>query len=182
MQLVRKNTEKPNAKLNKIMRSIWLLCSLFCCLYNAEAATFTTNNAAVTWNNSAHWTLNSGTSVLNYPVAGDIVNIQANQSVTVTANAACASITFSAGTLTANRTFTINAGITLDVSGTIAMANPAANFSRTITVNGILNCTSLTMPTTGGGAQDCVLSIATGGVANVSGDIVMAAAFTANHI
>lgn len=146
-----------------------------------NAATFTTNNANVTWNNAAHWTLNSGTSVLNYPVAGDIVNIQANQSVTVTANAACASITWS-GTLTASRTLTVNTGVTLDVSGDINFATPAAGFNRTLNVLGTLNCDSFIMGTSGNNAHDIILSIGTAGTVNINGDLVMPSVFARHHV
>ncbi len=158
----------------------FLLCVLFPPFF-LRAATFTTNNASVTWNNAAHWTLNSGTSVLNYPVAGDIVNIQANQSVTVTANAACASITWS-GTLTASRTLTVNAGVTLDVSGDINFATPAAGFNRTLSVLGTLNCESFIMGTSGNNAHDVILSIGTAGTANINGNLVMPSAFARHHV
>ena len=179
--MVKSITEKPTAKLNRAMRSLGLLYALFYCLNNTEAATFTTNNASVTWNNSAHWTLNSGTSVLNYPVAGDVVIIQANQAVTVTANAACASISWT-GTLTASRTVTINAGVSLDVSGDITFNTPGAGFNRTISVLGTLNCASFIMGTSGNNAHDIIMSIGTAGTVNMTGNLVMPSAFARHHV
>ena len=76
------------------------------------------------WNNTATW---GGSSV---PVAGDTVTINSGITVTVTAAAACTSITFPAGN---NTTININSGISLTVSGAVSLPRP--NNSRTNLIN-----------------------------------------------
>lgn len=140
------------------------------------AATITSVAGGGTWNVGATWV---GGVI---PGLGDDVIIAVNASVTVSDNRSCNSLTWAAGTQTATRTLTINSGVTLNVTNGITYVNPAANFNKTISVAGTLNCGSMTMPTTGGNTQDCVLSIATTGTVTISGNLVMAAVFARNHI
>lgn len=106
------------------------------------------------WNATATW---GGSSV---PVAGDAVTINSGITVTVTAPAACASITFAA--VATNSVLTINGTNTLTVSGLISMPRP--NTSRTCTINvnaGTVSCGSLTMSATTTARND-VINITTG--------------------
>jgi hypothetical protein len=106
------------------------------------------------WNATATW---GGAAV---PVAGDAVTINSGITVTVTAPAACASITFAA--VATNSVLTINGTNTLTVSGLISM--PIPNTSRTCTINvnaGTVSCGSLTMSATTTTRND-VINITTG--------------------
>ncbi len=128
------------------------------------------------WNATTTWT---GGVV---PIAGDNVTFAANAVVTITADAACATLTWAAGNLTANRTSTINAGYTLTVLGAVTYRSPGATFNRSINVLGNLNCASIAMPNTGGNTQDCILAIGSSGIVTVSGSITMTGVFLRNHI
>jgi len=142
----------------------------------AMAANITSTAAGGNWSATTTWV---GGVV---PVAGDNVTIAVNAVITVDADAACATITWAAGALTASRTLTINAGVTLTVSGAITYVSPAAAFNRSINVLGTLNAASISMPTTGGNTQDCILAIGTAGIVNISGNLTMAAVFARNHV
>lgn len=171
-----------NRKAGMVFSRLVFLFLLLFFIADCKAAAISSTATGGNWNATTSWT---GGVV---PVAGDDVTIAVNASITVTANAACNSITWAAGALTANRALTINSGFTLNVTtasggtGIITMVTPGANFNRTISVAGTLNCTSLTMPNTGGNTQDCVLTIATTGIVNISGNLVMAGVFARNHV
>lgn len=154
----------------------FFLIFLLLAFFGGKAANITSSTGGGNWNAGGSWV---GGVV---PVAGDNVTIAVNASITVTANAACATITWAAGTISASRSLTINSGFSLTVSGNITMVAPGANFNRTISVAGTLNCASLTMPNTGGNTQDLILSIATTGIVNLSGNLVMAGTFVRNHV
>lgn len=139
-------------------------------------ANITSTSTGGNWNATGSWI---GGVV---PVAGDVVTIDYRANITVTANAACASITWSATAMTASRALTINSGTTLTVSGNITMVSPAANWNRTVSVAGNLFCANLSMPATSGNSADCILSIATTGVVTISNDLIMATTFARNHV
>lgn len=148
----------------------------FILFFHSFGANITSTAAGGNWNATGSWV---GSVV---PVAGDVVTIDYRANITVTANAACASITWSATAMTASRALTINSGTTLTVSGNITMVSPAANWNRTVSVAGNLFCANLTMPTTSGNSADCILSIATTGVVTISNDLIMATTFARNHV
>lgn len=79
-----------------------------------------TASANGNWNSTATW---GGASV---PVAGDVVIIGASRTVTITANAACTSITFNNGS-----TLTFSGAFTLNVSGTVTMPSASSNAAIT---------------------------------------------------
>lgn len=147
-------------------------CILFFHSFGAITSTATGGN----WNATGSWV---GGVV---PVAGDVVTIDYRANITVTADAACASITWSATAMTGSRALTINSGFTLTVSGTITMNSPAANWNRTVSVAGNLICANLSMTATSGNNADCILSIATTGVVTISNDLIMATTFARNHV
>jgi hypothetical protein len=107
------------------------------------------------WNSTATW---GGSSV---PGSGDIVTINSGITVTLTANASCASLTFAAGN---NSALTINGTNSLTVVGSISMPRPANTNPKTFTINvnaGSLTCGSLTMSATTTGRND-IINITTG--------------------
>lgn len=160
---------------------------LICCLlFSGRLSALTrTSSASGNWNSTATW---GGLSV---PVAGDAVTIGTGHTVTITANAACTSITFvSNGTLTVSGTFT------LDVSGTFIMpvsgSNTAITFnvgSGTVTVGGLfrmdggsgnaskvnnLTISTGTLNLNGGfttATTRCNVTFSAAGVLNISGAI-----------
>ncbi|MBP7849977.1 MAG: T9SS type A sorting domain-containing protein [Lentimicrobiaceae bacterium] len=86
-----------------------------------------TSSGSGDWNNAATW---GGSGV---PVAGDDVTIASNHAITVTANAACASIVFNND----GASLVVNNGVTLTVSGSIYLqALYTVNRSATITGGG----------------------------------------------
>jgi len=141
-----------------------------------QGATITSVAAGGNWNAAGTWV---GGVI---PGLADDVIIATNASITVTDNRSCNSITWQAGALTATRTLTINNGVTLNVTNAITYVNPAANFNRNVSVTGTLNCGSITMPTTGGNTQDCILTINSTGIVNITGNLIMQTTFARNHV
>lgn len=120
------------------------------------------------WNSTATWSATSGgAGGASVPAAGDVVTIEGGFTVTVTADAACTSLTF---TTTTFGTLSINSGITLAVSGAITIPrglNPDVN---TLAVGaGILNASTIAF-TSSGTAVRHIMTISTGTV-TVTGDI-----------
>jgi hypothetical protein len=113
------------------------------------------------WNASTTWSIGcSGPGGI--PVAGDVVTIANGTTVTVTADAAASQITIAASS--ANTGISINAGISLNVTGLIDMFRPNAGFIATLDVGaGVLTAGSLTMRATNTPRND-ILSISTGTV------------------
>ncbi|NTW31728.1 MAG: hypothetical protein HGB12_03735, partial [Bacteroidetes bacterium] len=93
------------------------------------------------WNSTSTWSTTSGGGPgASVPVAGDVVYIQAGDNVTVTAAAACTSITFTGN----GATLTVNSTFTLTVSGAVTVNSSAStSYSSTITGAGTLTCASL---------------------------------------
>lgn len=90
--------------------------------------------ASGNWNSTSTWSATSGgTAGASVPAGGDNVFLENGRTVTVTANASCASITF---TGTGNdATLIINSSVTLTVSGDVTLNN-VANSSKSCTVSG----------------------------------------------
>ncbi|MDT9702997.1 hypothetical protein, partial [Streptomyces sp. P17] len=73
------------------------------------------------------------------PGPGDDVIINASATITVRTNVSCLSLSWT-GDPSATRTFTINAGFSLTVTGNISLGAPTAGTkNRTISVLGTLN-------------------------------------------
>ena len=104
------------------------------------------------WNSNTTWSLTSGGGAVGsgvFPVAGDIVYIESSFTVTVTANAACASIIFSSKTSNSG-TLSINTGITVNVSGSVSLQGSGSrNTAAAISGSGTLNCASMQIGTDG---------------------------------
>ncbi len=131
------------------------------------------------WNSTATWSATSGGAPgASVPVAGDTVTIEGARTVTLTANAACASITFVASA-TGN---TLNLGtFQLDVSGAITIPRSAAVPANLIAVGaGTLNAGSITFTSAGTSVRH-QLTISTGTV-TVTGNITGSAGNTSPTI
>ena len=145
-----------------------LVFALFFIVSIAQGAT-RYSVASGNWNSTSTWSATSGGAAgASVPVAGDVVFIEKGFNVTVTANAACTSITFTNNTATS---LTINSGITLTVSGAITIPRVSSgSASNLIAVGaGSLNVASIAF-TSGGSQVRHQMTISTGTVV-VSGSI-----------
>lgn len=163
--------------LNNNVKRFWIFIFLVCIINNEMiAATITSNNVAGDWDNPATWI--GG----NIPGSGDDVILNANARITVTADASCASLTWT-GTVGATRRLTIDPGVTLTITGNIELGAPNGNNrNRMVIVEGTLFCNDFIMSTTSGNGHDIILDIATGGIANIQGNLIMPGNFARNHI
>jgi hypothetical protein len=139
-----------------------LALSIFPVALNAATITSTATGGA--WATGTTWA--GG----NVPLATDDVIIATGATVTVSANATCATLVFQ-GAVAGSATVSISSGITLNVTGAItiprAVTNPNLN---TITVGaGILNAGSIAF-TNGGTAVRHSITISTGTV-TVTGNV-----------
>ncbi len=127
------------------------------------------------WNATSTWSdASGGASGFSVPVAGDVVYIQNGKNVTVTADAAAASITFTG----AAATLTINNGATLSITGDVILLHNKSNSTAClITGGGTLSCASveagsnLTLNTSGWSA----IITSTLYSFNISGNVTMIA-------
>ncbi len=160
--LNKNNTQKGFTKsfLSAFILSLLLLVSS----YSAQAARYSV--ASGNWSSTSTWSATSGgTAGASVPVAGDTVTIQGGFNVTLTANAACKSITFTAVTATS---LTL-AGFQLDVSGAITIPCSTGGKNLIAVGSGTLNAASISF-TSGGGTVRHEITISTGTV-TVSGDV-----------
>ncbi len=96
------------------------------------------------WNNSASWSLTSGTSSLNYPTPGDTVYLPAGKSITIpssfTAYAALLTLDNNDNSASVTLTFASSSSA-LIVSGNVNMNTYSTQGSFSGTINGIINMT-----------------------------------------
>ena len=118
--------------LSKVLLTA-LLISLSALAMEANAATYYSRQSG-NWNSNTTWSLTSGGAAVGpgiFPVAGDIVIIERTFTVTVTANAACASIQIGATPGGGNfGVLTFGGAFQVIVSGTVAVGGNA-NANRT---------------------------------------------------
>ncbi|MCX6172633.1 MAG: Ig-like domain-containing protein [Flavobacterium sp.] len=154
-------------KFSNLFKTIAVLAVLFV-FGNTKAATYY-SIATGNWNSNTTWSLTSGGTAVGtgvFPVAGDSVSIEGGFNVTLTANAACSSITFTATTATS-----LTLGIyQLDVSGTITIPRSGSSLNLIAVGAGTLNATSINF-SSGGTSVRHQVTISTG-IVSVSGDIV----------
>ncbi|MFZ6023565.1 MAG: beta strand repeat-containing protein [Bacteroidota bacterium] len=142
-----------------------------------EAATITSNNVTGFWDAGGTWV--GGVA----PGPGDDVVINASATITVRTNVSCLSLSWT-GNPAATRTFTINAGFSLTVTGNISLGAPTTGTkNRTISVLGTLNCNgNFNMAASGNNSRDIILSVGTAGTANIDGNLTMASTFVRHHV
>ena len=160
-------------------KRMMMMLALLTIVYSSFAATYF-SRATGSWNTNTTWSLSSGGPAVGagiFPVAGDVVTIEGGFNVTVTANAACASITFTNVTATS---LTINNGITLSVSGAITIPRSGAGLNTIAVGAGNLNAGSVAF-TNGGAAVRHSITISTGTVI-VSGNVAGSAGNTSGTI
>ncbi|MDP4290413.1 MAG: hypothetical protein Q8908_04970, partial [Bacteroidota bacterium] len=119
------------------------------------------------WNSNSTWSNTSGgPAATSCPVAGDDVTIEGGHNVIVTANAACASLTFTTASAT---TLTISFTFTLNVSGAITIPRSGSGSNILAVGAGKLTAGSIAF-TSGGGGVRHQITISTGTV-TVTGDV-----------
>jgi hypothetical protein len=98
------------------------------------------------WNANSTWSTTSGGAPgASFPVAGDIVYIENGHTVTITANAACASITFTGE----SSTLTVNSGYIITVSNTVTLIKQSAvNSVCTVDGAGTMSCANISVGST----------------------------------
>jgi hypothetical protein len=158
---------KKNLQIGKKIALALLLLVTASVVNAADRYLIATGN----WNATATWAASAaGAPGASVPVAGDNVFIQGTRTVTITADAACATITFANGA-SANGTVTLNSSVTLDVSGLITIPRAASGFSNTLAVGaGTLNAGSIAFTNGGGVSTRHRVTISTGTVV-VSGNV-----------
>jgi len=143
---------------------------------DGNPSTFTTSGSGLgQWNDLASWTLNSGFDADGIPDGDDSVLIN-NTNFTVTANAGFGYLKIlSAGF--ANKTFTINTGISLTGYSTVESGaidvSGGTGFTRTLKISingGTMSCTGLSLGTTTANAV-VLCKIENGGSLSIDNDL-----------
>lgn len=154
-----------------------LVFALFFIVSIAQGAT-RYSVASGNWNSTSTWSATSGGAAgASVPVAGDTVIIEKGFDVTVTADAACATITFTTNTAT---TLSINSGITLTVSGAITIPRSGSGVNLIEVGSGTLNAASIAFTSSGTTVRHQI-TISTGTL-DVSGDITITAGESSGSI
>ena len=94
--------------------------------------------ASGNWNATSTWSATSGgASGASFPVAGDVVFIEGNRNVTITANAACTSLSIASGSSLTVGGFNLTVSGTTTISGTLTYNNTAGTKTYTglVTIN-----------------------------------------------
>ncbi|MEI6678011.1 MAG: cadherin-like domain-containing protein, partial [Mariniphaga sp.] len=136
---------------------------------SSNAATYY-SRATGNWSSNTTWSLTSGGAAVGtgvFPIAGDAVTIEGGLNVTLTANAACASVTFTTATATSLTLGTYQ----LDVSGAITIPRSGTNNNVLAVGAGVLNAGSVAFTSSGTSTRHQI-TISTGTV-TVSGDITI---------
>lgn len=149
--------------------SLVMLClGMFFVVSFANAAEYFSISSG-NWTNRNTWSTTSGGPRVGsgvFPVAGDIVHIEGGFVVTLSANAACATIDFP--TTNNDNSIVLN-GYTLNVSGNISLPRSGNTMNLINVGSGTLNAGSIDFPTTGSAVRHKI-TISTGTVV-VSGNI-----------
>jgi hypothetical protein len=147
-----KSYQKLNMKTG-LKKGMFPLLVILISLSNIKAATFDwKGTASAVWTNSSNWTLFSGTSTTNYPVAGDIARFGVNNTFITSPiigsaeNISCAGITY--GPKQATNLVTINGTLTLSTD-IIVNYNPngSGTVSSYIKGTGTVSCVNIKVGT-----------------------------------
>jgi len=143
------------------MKRLKALCIILLAISGRMYAAPIVSGSSGDWNNPSTWI--GGIS----PTAGDIVTIANGHTVTVTANAACASLIIGNGLLDQSSALTVNTGFSLTVSGSIAIKAPLSGVTdNTLDVNaGTVYCASLNTSNSLNNSLRCLVTISTGTLA-----------------
>lgn len=166
------HARKISSCLRAGKRLIVGLAVALCLLLPAVLTTSIAEGAARTASVSGNWSNTTTWGGAAVPTSVDAVSINNGITVTVDTTAACASISFSAGSGSVSA---VNIGGTnsLTVSGALSLSRPATGGSNTVGVNaGTLTVGSIALSGSTG-TRPTVISIGTGTV-NVSGNITCA--------
>ncbi len=128
--------------------------------------------AQKTYVGSGDWNVPGNWSPSGVPGSGDAVQINGNSIINVTADATCASISFTAASTAS--TINISSGITLTSAGAITFTNPTSTSGdQSILVgSGNLIAASITMANTTNNTTQDILTVGTGTI-TVSGNITL---------
>lgn len=136
-----------------------------------------------------HLTLVSGAPAARTAIAynsqgvgsGDAVTIANAASIIMDVDGSCSSLVIAAGAN--STTLTINGSNTLIVSGTVTInAGTGSGDNKIIAVgSGSLNCSSITMASTGNSNRDCIVRLSSGTV-TVTGNVVMNGSASQNQV
>ena len=127
------------------------LASFFFCFSNSVYGATYYSRANTAWNVASTWSTTgyTGSASTLSPTTGDIVNIGNGNTVTVSANATCASITIDAsGILNPTGTATVSATTGITINGTYTNQSTGAITTPSWTCNGTYNhaTSSVTLP------------------------------------
>lgn len=90
------------------------------------------------WNSTGTWSATpTGASGASVPVAGDVVYIQGNKTVTITANATCTTLNIASGSILSVGAFSLTVSGNTTVNGTITFTstNGTKTFTGLVTIN-----------------------------------------------
>lgn len=178
------------------MRHSYILTTLFLLFPTiAHTQAVFKSNATGNWNDSACWTLVSGTPDANIPTSADSVIITTANTITVTANTQCQSLSInSAGILllnTTNSILTVSNALNLSAASMITIDLGALTVTKQATIGGastvtinqglftILGLLLLNAPTTTTGTT--LLNVAGGAFSCVGGMSITATTVPANR-
>lgn len=121
------------------------------------------------WNSTSTWSATSGGAPgASAPVAGDNVYIESNHTITVTADAECSSVIFTAD----DASLIVNSSISLVISSSITLENQSTSSnSCSLRGEGTINCSSMELgatTNTPSGSNDIYTHIIYSTIANLS--------------
>jgi hypothetical protein len=146
-------------------------------LHNIANALTAYSVSSGNWNSTSTWFLGI------VPGSGDDAVIANSNTVTVTGNTTCASLTIGNGLLNASTGVQVNSGVTLTVTGNISIVAPLLGTTDNfLNVNaGTVTCASLTTSNSLSNDKRCVVNITTGRL-TCSGSFIMANNTTRNKL
>ncbi len=140
------------------MKPLQFLCLILLAFTGHVCAVPIVSAGSGNWNNTSTWI---GGVV---PSAGDDVTISNGHTITITTNASCSSVTIGAIPFTSSSNLTLNAGISLTVSGDIIIEAPLFNsIDNRLNVDaGNVTCSSVSTVNSSTDSRRCLINISTG--------------------